>query len=59
MIGFEIGKYGKGCSNKCIGYCLENVFCNLLIGYCDGGCVMGYVEFFCDKSIIVINFYNI
>lgn len=46
-----MGMFGKGCSNKCSGYCLENVFCILIIGYCDSGCVLGYVEFFCNKSM--------
>lgn len=54
MIGCGIGMFGKGCSSKCSGYCLYNVICNLIIGYCDGGCVLGYVEFFCNKSMCVI-----
>lgn len=58
MVGCEIGKYGKGCSVKCTGHCLDNVSCNSTNGHCDGGCDLGYVEPLCNKfkSICVINF---
>lgn len=42
MIGCEIEMFGRGCSNWCSGYCLNNVCCNLINGYCDIGCFLGY-----------------
>lgn len=56
-IGCEIGAFGKGCSNQCSGRCLDSVTCNPTTGHCDGGCVLGYLEPFCNKSMNITNFY--
>lgn len=46
--------YIKGCENVvdckrlCSGYCLNNDFCNLINGFCIGGCVLGYLGMFCN-----------
>lgn len=36
--GCVTGMFGKGCSEKCSGHCLDNVSCNSTTGHCDGGC---------------------
>lgn len=54
--GCVVGMFGKGCSNKCSGNCLDNNPCNSTTGYCGDGCNSGYVEPFCNKSMHVFNF---
>lgn len=58
MTGCEIGKFGKGCSNRCSGHCLDNVPCNSFNGHCDGGCASGYLEPFCNKGINVYTYFK-
>lgn len=57
ITGCEIGTFGKGCSNRCSGYCLDNVPCNPTTGHCNSGCASGYEEPFCNKSIYIMNYY--
>lgn len=56
ITGCEIGTFGKGCSNRCTGQCLDNIPCNITTGQCDGGCASGYEEPFCNKSINIMIF---
>lgn len=53
MTGCEIETFGRGCSNRCSGHCLNNVSCNSTNGHCDIGCPSGYQEPFCIKGIDV------
>lgn len=52
-IGCKNGMYGRDCRYYCSGNCLYNVFCNLINGYCDSGCVFGYLDVFCNKGNIL------
>lgn len=45
--------FGIDCSNYCSGNCLLKNICNLINGYCDNGCDLGYLEEFCNKSMLV------
>lgn len=58
MTGCEMGTFGKSCSNKCSGHCLENVPCNSTTGHCDSGCASGYVQPYCNTSMNVISLFN-
>lgn len=42
LTGCEIETFGRGCSNRCSGHCLNNVPCNSTNGHCDIGCPSGY-----------------
>lgn len=44
------GIYGYGCINDCVGYCLNDYLCNKMIGYCDMGCKLGYMNSDCSKG---------
>lgn len=59
MTGCEIGTFGNGCNNRCSGHYLDNVTCNSTTGHYDGGCALGYVEPFCNRSMYnIILFYS-
>lgn len=47
-----IGIYGLGCLDSCIGYCLNDKVCNIIIGRCDVGCKFGYMGEKCDIGIL-------
>lgn len=51
-----MGTFGKGCSKKCSGHCLENVPWNSTTGHCDSGCASGYEQPLCNTSMNVISF---
>lgn len=51
--GCENEKFGTNCSNHCSGNCLFQNTCNSTNGHCDNGCESGYLEEFCNKSMLV------
>lgn len=54
----EIGTFGKGCSYRCRGHCLNNVPCDSTTGHCESGCAPGYAEPFRNKSMNLPVFCN-
>lgn len=46
-----MGIYVLECGKNCIGYCLDNKVCNIIIGRCDVGCKFGYKGEMCDIGI--------
>lgn len=53
--GCKNGKFGTDCSNHCSGNCLFKNTCNSTNGHCDNGCDSGYLEEFCNKSMLILN----
>lgn len=51
--GCENETFGIDCSNHCSGNCLLKNTCNSTNGHCDNGCDSGYLEEFCNKSMLV------
>lgn len=47
-----LGKYGLRCLYCCIGNCLNDKVCNVIIGKCDDGCKLGYMGDMCDIGIL-------
>lgn len=50
----NFGSFGKNCSKKCSGHCLDDEVCNHIDGACTGGCQDGYIGIICNKSKILL-----
>lgn len=44
-----VGYFGLKCMIGCIGYCKDNELCNYLNGFCEEGCLFGWIGVNCDK----------
>lgn len=50
VVGCFVGYFGVNCSKKCSVNCDEINFCDRFIGWCDGGCKLGWKGFYCNES---------
>lgn len=49
----------EDCTNQCNGHCLGNLPCNSSNGLCSNGCASGYVGMFCNKSMYIVDIFDL
>lgn len=45
-----LGRYGVQCRGICSEHCKGSTTCNHVTGQCEGGCVVGWKGFLCNKG---------